>query len=85
MKVVLDVSVFVSAVLSGDGPSAQLVRAMREDRLTVIVCPGLLAELGEVLRRPRFRRYLSLDEVDEYASEIEVCVRWSMTPTPCSR
>lgn len=69
MEVVLDVNVFLSAVLSGGGPSAELVTAMRDDRLSVVACPALLAELGGVLRRDRFRRYLSLDEVGEYASQ----------------
>lgn len=82
MEVVLDVNVFVSAVLSGAGPSAQLVTAMREDRLSVVACPALVAELGGVLRRDRFRRYLSLDEVDEYASEIEGLCRMVDDPDP---
>lgn len=82
MEVVLDVNVFVSAVLSGGGPSAQLVTAMRDDRLSVVACPALLAELGGVLRRDRFRRYLSLDEVDEYAREIESLCRMVDDPDP---
>jgi uncharacterized protein len=82
VEVVLDVNVFVSAVLSGDGPSAQLVTAMRGDRVSVVACPALLAELGGVLRRDRFRRYLSLDEVDEYATEIESLCRMVDDPDP---
>jgi predicted nucleic acid-binding protein len=53
VEVVLDVNVFVSAVLSGAGPSAQLVAAMRDDRLSVIACPGVLAELADVFRELR--------------------------------
>lgn len=45
MEVVLDVNIFVSAVLSGGGPSAHLVTAMRDDRLSVVACPALLAEI----------------------------------------
>ena len=41
-----------------------------------------MAELGGVLRRDRFRRYLSLDEVDEYASEIEGLCRMVDDPDP---
>ncbi|MGI8776781.1 MAG: putative toxin-antitoxin system toxin component, PIN family [Acidimicrobiales bacterium] len=85
MEVVLDVNVFVSAVLSGAGPSAQLVAAMRTDRLFAVACPGLLAELGDVLRRDRFRRFLSLDEVDDYVGEIETLCRCSKTQSRCPR
>ncbi len=44
---------------------------MRRDRLSLVACPVLLAELAGVLRRNRFRRYFSLDGVDDYVSEIE--------------
>lgn len=82
MEVVLDVNVFVSAVLSGAGPSAQLVAAMRADRLSAVACPGLLAELGDVLRRDRFRRFLSLEEVDDYVGEIETLCGMLEDPEP---
>ena len=82
MEVVLDVNVFVSAVLSGAGPSAQLVAAMRADRLFAVACPGLLAELGDVLRRDRFRRFLSLEEVDDCVGEIEALCRMLEDPEP---
>ena len=80
MEVVADVNVFVSAALSGAGPSAQLVTAMRDTRLSVVACRGLLTELGDVLRRDRFRRYLSLEEVDEYVVEIEGLCRMVNDP-----
>ena len=82
MEVVIDVNVFVSTTLSGAGPSAQLVAAVRDGRLTAIACATLLTELGGVLRRDRFRRYLSLDEVDAYLSEIEVMCRMVDDPDP---
>ena len=55
---------------------------MRDDRLSVIACPALVAELASVLRRDRFRRYLSLEEVDEYAGEIEGLCRMVDNPDP---
>lgn len=82
MEFVLDVNVFVSAVLSGAGPSAQLVTAMRDDRLSVVACPALVAELAGVLRRDRFRRYLSLEEVDEYTGEVKGLCRMVEDPDP---
>ncbi|MEO6121063.1 MAG: putative toxin-antitoxin system toxin component, PIN family [Acidimicrobiales bacterium] len=82
MEVVIDFNVLVSATLSGAGPSAQLVVAVRDGRLTVVACGTLLVELGRVLRRDRFRRYLSLDEVDSYLREIEVMCRMVDDPDP---
>ena len=71
MEVVIDVNVFVSAVLSGAGPSAALVAAARDGRLSAVASRRLLIELREVLRRDRFRPYLSHEEVEEYVAEVE--------------
>ncbi|MDP9403412.1 MAG: putative toxin-antitoxin system toxin component, PIN family [Actinomycetota bacterium] len=70
MEVVIDVNVLVSATLSGTGASAQLIEALRGGRPTAFASDKLIPELGDVLRRGRFRRYLSLDEVEEYVTEI---------------
>lgn len=82
MEVVLDVNVFVSAVLSGGGPFAALVAAMRGGRLSAVASNRLLIELGDVLRRDRFRPYLSLEEVDEYVAELEDLCRIADDPYP---
>jgi putative PIN family toxin of toxin-antitoxin system len=58
IRTVVDPSVFVSAFI-GDpeaGPG-RLVDAWRERRFVLIVSPLLLAELGEVLSRPKFARW----------------------------
>ncbi|MDP9418591.1 MAG: putative toxin-antitoxin system toxin component, PIN family [Actinomycetota bacterium] len=70
MEVVIDVNVLVSATLSGTGASARLIEALRGGRLIAFASDKLIAELGDVLRRDRFRRYLSLDEVEEYVTQI---------------
>ena len=85
MEVVLDVNVLVSAVLSGAGPSAQLVTALRDGRLSVVASPNLIAELGDVLRRERFRRFLSVEEAEEYAAEIEGMCRIVADPPSVPR
>lgn len=54
----------VCAANCGAGPSAQFVAAMRDDRWSLALVAG-------DLRRDRFRRFLSLQEVDERAGEIE--------------
>ena len=80
MAVILDVNVFVSAALSSNGPPAALVRALRDGDLEVVVSPTLLAELDEVLRRPKFRRFITLDEVDELVHEIALLCRVEPDP-----
>ncbi len=82
MAVILDVNVFVSAALSSNGPPAALVRALRDGDLEVVVSPKLLAEVDEVLRRPKFRRFITLDEVDELVHEIALLCRVEPDPEP---
>lgn len=55
---------------------------MRDGQLAVVACDDLLRELGDVLRRQRFRRYLSLEEVNEYVSEIGALCRMVEDPHP---
>ncbi|MDP9388615.1 MAG: ribbon-helix-helix protein, CopG family [Actinomycetota bacterium] len=69
VEVVIDVNVLGHPQWSG--PSAQLIEALRGSRLAALSSRKLLTELGDVLRRDRFRRYLSLDEVEEYVAEIK--------------
>lgn len=54
MRVVLDTNVLVSAQLSPYAPPAQVVRLALQGDLTSLYDDRVLAEYGEVLRRPRF-------------------------------
>jgi uncharacterized protein len=57
-RAVVDPSVLVSAFLgSPDAGPGQLVAAWRDHRFVMVVSPQLLAELGEVLARPKFERW----------------------------
>lgn len=66
LAVVPDATVLVSAAISRAGNPDRINRAWQEGELTLIVCPRLLEEVRTVLRRPRLRRYVSLDEAEEY-------------------
>jgi predicted nucleic acid-binding protein len=58
IRAVLDVNILISAFIGGaDGPPRKLIYAWREGRFTLVVSPALLAELGNVLGRPRFERW----------------------------
>ncbi len=57
-RAVVDPSVLVSAFLGNpDAGPGQLVTAWRDHRFVMVVSPHLLAELGEVLARPKFERW----------------------------
>ncbi len=66
LRVVVDPGVLVSARLSGRGAPAELVRRWLAGQIDVIVSPLLLDELDDVLRRPKFRRWLTLEETDAF-------------------
>lgn len=67
-RVVVDPGVLVSALITrgGSGAPSQLLTAWLEGRFTLIVSNKLLAELEGVLLRHKFRRYVTLDEVERY-------------------
>ncbi|MHB8329211.1 MAG: hypothetical protein ACYDD6_06265, partial [Acidimicrobiales bacterium] len=61
MRVVPDPNVLVSALLSTGVTAELLDRWLFGTGLTFVVCPCLLAELGEVLERPKFQQ--KIDQV----------------------
>ncbi|MGH2707315.1 MAG: putative toxin-antitoxin system toxin component, PIN family [Actinomycetota bacterium] len=65
-RVVIDPGVLISALLSPQGPPARLLLAWRAGSFELIVFSGLLAELEEVLLRPKFGHYVSAEEVHMY-------------------
>jgi putative PIN family toxin of toxin-antitoxin system len=67
-RVVVDPGVLVSAIITPLGPPAQIVRAVRDGRLTLVVSPHLLAELLDVFEREKFRRYLTIEEAEQYVA-----------------
>ncbi len=83
-RAVLDTNVLVSALISPGGGSARLVLELRSGAFELIVSPLLLAELREVLRRDKFRRYVSEAEADAYVELIrsEGVVRADPGPSP---
>lgn len=83
-RAVLDTNVLVSALISPGGGSARLLLELRSGAFELIVSPFLLAELREVLRRDKFRRYVSEAEADAYVELIrtESVVRADPAPSP---
>ncbi len=72
LRVVIDPGVPISAIITPVGAPAELLGAVRDGRLDIIVSPQLLAELAAVLGRDKFRPYLTLDEVTEFVEGLGV-------------
>lgn len=66
MRVVLDPNVLVSAAISAGGPPRAIVDAWIDERFELIASPAVLDELRDVLHRPRFRRWISIELADEF-------------------
>lgn len=70
MRAVLDLNVFVSALINPAGTPAHVVRLGLQRRYEIVVCPALLTELHEVLERESFRRYFAVDEAAEFVGAV---------------
>lgn len=84
-RAVLDPGVLVSALISPEGPPAQLVAKVRDGGLELIVSPLLLAELGRVLKREKFRRYAGLVVARDYVEMLRresLCASAPEVPPP---
>ena len=58
MRVVLDTNVVVSGVIKGEGPSGKILRLLlRERKFISLTSLEILAEIREVLRRDKIRKY----------------------------
>jgi putative PIN family toxin of toxin-antitoxin system len=69
-RIVLDTNVFVAAVTSREGVSARLLLGALAGRFQLVASPLLLDELADVLCRPKFRRYLSIEDAHLFANTI---------------
>ena len=69
-RAVFDTNVFVATVTSREGVCARLLLAARSGRYRLIVSPMLLDELSAVLVRPKFRRYLSVENARRFVEVI---------------
>lgn len=66
MRVVLDANVLVSALISTGGPPREIVSAWVEGRFELVTSPRLIAEMREVVARPKFRRWVRLATAEEF-------------------
>ena len=63
-RAVVDTNLFVRGLLKGP-VTLPLIQAWKEERFKLVTSEALLAELFEVLARPKFRRYFTREDVKE--------------------
>jgi putative PIN family toxin of toxin-antitoxin system len=79
-RIVIDPSVFVSALIGKPGSAPDIVvRAFIDDRIEVVVSPLLAAELERVLARPKFRRYIDHRPQPSSSCASNATPRWPAT------
>lgn len=57
MIVVLDTNAIISALLSSQGPPAEIIKRWEADEFEVVTSPALLCELKRALQYQRVRKY----------------------------
>ncbi len=65
-----DTNVLVAAAITPRGLCGRLLDAAIDGRWQLVASPQLLAELGTVLAREKFRRWLSEDEADRFVTDV---------------
>lgn len=62
MRIVLDTNVLIGALITKGTPPDGLYQAWLEGRFELVTCVAQIAEVADVLARPRLRKYLDADE-----------------------
>ena len=79
-RVVCDVGVVVSGLLSAEGLPGRLLDRWRDGVFDLIVSPLWLAELERVLARPKISRYLGAGDATELLAAIRLQAEWADDP-----
>jgi len=67
LKVVLDTNQLVSSLLSTRGLQRQLIDAWRQRAFLLLLVPGQIDELAEILSRPKIKKRYRIDPRDREA------------------
>jgi len=75
MRIVLDTNVLVSAILSPESTSAQIIKLVLEDTLNLVISPDMLEETDRVLRYPKLLKRMKkngivLKEVNDFIEKM---------------
>lgn len=80
MLVLLDTGIYVSAAISPTGVARRVVQAGIAGRFDYLVCPMLLAELDDVLARPKIARLLPSGAASRFIADIRGRARLEADP-----
>jgi uncharacterized protein len=75
LKLVVDTNVLISAALSNQGAPAQLMRQVLGQHLLVFSQPTF-DELQTRLYRPKFDRYITLEQRQRLLHDFNACAHW---------
>lgn len=80
-----DTNVLVAAAITPMGSCGRLLTAAIEGRWKIVASPRLLDELEQVLRRDKFRRWLTIPEVLQFVAGIRTLAEMAIDPPPAQR
>ncbi len=70
MRVVLDTNILISALITRGTPPDRLYRAWLRGEIELVTSNAQIAEIAEVLARPRIRRLVDADEANAIVENI---------------
>ena len=70
MRVVLDTNIFIGALITKGTPPDRLYRAWLRGEIKLVTSTAQMAELADVLARPRLQKFLDADEVEAIIENI---------------
>ena len=79
MHIVIDTNVLISAALSPDGPPAKLLAKVLTDHC-VMFTTATFAELESRLWKPKFDRYITLEERKAVLHDLSAAAVWVEVP-----
>jgi len=71
VRVVLDTNVLIGALITEDTPPDLLYRAWLRGEIELVTSTAQLAEIADVLARPRLRRFVRADEARAMVENID--------------
>ena len=79
LRFVIDTNVFISALLNRDGPPALVTRQVTE-RGQAVFSKRTFAELRDRLWKPKFDRYITIEQRNRFIGDLEATVFWIDIP-----
>ena len=79
MHIVIDTNVLISAALSPDGPPAKLLAKVLTDH-RVVFTTATFAELESRIWKPKFDRYITLEERKAVLHDLSAAAVWVEVP-----